>query len=125
QEGEKYLDEAKSSEGKDSIFIFGRSFKWSNDKDENYNIEKVVKDGEEYSQWIKEKHLSRGLAHNIMVASKNVRRKGILDFDLIPQIAYSLSRNIRDEQVKRKMIGRLITSKIEDSEIEFIKYPLM
>ena len=60
-----------------------------------------------------------------MVASKNVRRKGILDFDLIPQIAYSLSRNIRDEQVKRKMIGRLITSKIEDSEIEFIKYPLM
>ena len=55
QEGEKYLDEAKSTEGKDSIFIFGRSFKWSNDKDENYNIEKVVKDGgEEYSQWIKE-----------------------------------------------------------------------
>lgn len=121
-EGEKYLERAKGREGKDAICIFDKDFSWEGDV---YSIEKVVKDGNLYAEWINQGHLSRGLVHNIMVASKNINRKGNLDFDLVPQIAYSLSRNIQDEKIKGDMMKRLITPTIENSEIEFIKYPLM
>lgn len=121
-EGERYLEKAKEREGKDSICIFGKVFSW---KDDVCSIEEVVNDGNLYTEWMNRGYLSRGLVYNIMVASKNIRRKGSLDFDLIPQIAYSLSRNIQDEKVKRDMMGRLITPDIKDSEIDFIKYPLM
>ncbi len=121
-EGEKHLEKAKKCEEKDALCIFERNFRWSSDK---YSIEKVVKDGDEYTDWINREYLSRGLVYNIMVASKNIKRRGNLDFDLIPQIAYSLSRNIRDESIRDNMIERLITSNIKDSELEFIKYPLM
>lgn len=121
-EGEKYLERAKKREGKDSIGIFEEVFSW---KDDIYSIDKVVEDGNLYTEWIDKGYLSRGLVYNIMVASKNIKRRGNLDFDLIPQIAYSLSRNIQNEKVKRDMMGRLITPDIKDSEIKFIKYPLM
>ncbi|GMG97781.1 type III-A CRISPR-associated protein Cas10/Csm1 [Tepidimicrobium xylanilyticum] len=121
-EGENCLDGAKNHDGKDALYIFGQSFSWAKGK---YNVNKLVRDGEEYEKWIVKKYLSRSLAHNIMVGSKNIKRKGILDFDLIPQIAYSLSRNIENDTIKNNIIGRLITPRIEDSEIEFVKYPLM
>jgi CRISPR-associated protein Csm1 len=121
-EGEKYLERAKDREGKDSICIFEEVFSW---KDDIYSIDKVVEDGNLYAKWIKRGYMSRGLIYNIMVGSKNINRKGNLDFDLIPHLAYSLSRNIQDEKVKRDMMGRLVTPDIKDSEIEFIKYPLM
>ena len=94
-EGERCLDEAKSYEGKDALHVFGQAFSWSKGR---YNINKLIKDGLEYTDWIDNKYISRSLAYNIMVASKNIRRKGSLDFDLIPQIAYSLSRNIANEK---------------------------
>lgn len=121
-EGERCLDEAKSYEGKDALHVFGQAFSWSKGR---YNINKLIKDGLEYTDWIDNKYISRSLAYNIMVANKNIRRKGSLDFDLIPQIAYSLSRNIANEKVRESMIERLITPRMEDSEIEFVKYPLM
>lgn len=122
QEGEKYLEKAKSSKTKDSICIFNEAFRWDEDI---YNIKKVMKDGELYTKWLEENKLSRNLAFTIMVASKNINRKGNIDFDLIPLVAYLISRNVNDENVKKEMIDRLVTADIKDSEIEFVKYPLM
>ena len=122
QEGEKYLEKAKSSKTKDSICIFNEAFMWDEDI---YNIKKVMKDGELYTKWLEENKLSRNLAFTIMVASKNINRKGNIDFDLIPLVAYLISRNVNDENVKKEMIDRLVTADIKDSEIEFVKYPLM
>lgn len=122
QEGERYLGIAKSSDTKDSICIFEKAFRWNEGK---YNIKKVMEDGKLYADWIENKKLSRSLAFTIMVASKNIRRKDNLDLDLIPIVAYSLSRNIDDDSVRKEMIDRLITANINDSEIEFIKFPLM
>lgn len=121
-EGEKFLEKAKSSECKDSVYIFDKDFRWKNHL---FNIDKVVSDGEKYTSWLKDGLISRGLCYNIMIASKNINRKGNLDYDLIPQIAYSLSRNIQDKNVNNEMIQKLITPNIKDSEIEYIKYPLM
>lgn len=122
QEGEEYLSKAKENKGKDSICIFDEAFKWSGG---THNIEKIMGDGELYTKWLNEKKLSRGLAFIIMVASKNIKRKGNIDFDLIPKVAYSIARNVSDENVRQKLTNRLITPNIEDSEIEFVKYPLM
>ncbi len=121
-EGEKYLEKAKKREGKNALYMFEKDFSW---EDGMYSIKKLVENGEEYTDWINKKCISRGLAYNIMIGSRNINRKGQIDFDLIPQIAYSLSRNIKDERIKNDMIGRLITPHIKDSEIEFVKYPLM
>ena len=121
-EGEKALEDAKEYEGKDALSLLNKAFSWQKGK---YNVYKLVEDGIEYTNWINKGYISRNLAHDIMVASKNIRRKGNIDFDLIPQIAYSLSRNIQNERIINKMLERLITAHIEDSEIEFIKYPLM
>jgi len=121
-EGESYLKKAKDNESKDSICIFNKSFRWN---DGTYTIKKVMEDGKLYAEWLREKKLSRSLAFDIMVASKNINRKGNIDFDLIPIIAYSISRNVRDDNVKKELIDRLITKDIKNSEIEFIKYPLM
>ncbi|MCF6464272.1 type III-A CRISPR-associated protein Cas10/Csm1 [Clostridium sp. Cult1] len=121
-EGEKALEYAKEYEGKDALSLLNKAFSWQKGK---YNVYKLVEDGIEYANWINKEYISRNLAHDIMVGSKNIKRKGNIDFDLVPQIAYSLSRNIREEEIKSEMIRRLITPHIEDSEIEFIKYPLM
>lgn len=121
-EGEKYLDKAKDSNTKDSICIFGKAFRWNVGPE---SIEKVMEDGELYTKWLKEKKLSRSLAFTIMVASKNIKRKGNINFDLIPIIAYSIARNVKDDTVKNPLIEKLITGDVKASEIEFVKYPLM
>lgn len=121
-ESEKYLEKAKDRKGKDALCLFGKDFSWQYGK---YNVKKLVEDGREYADWINNKYISRGLVYNIMIASENIKRKGEIDFDLIPQLAYSISRNIKNEQIKNILIKRLITPHIEDSEIEFIRYPLM
>lgn len=121
-EGERYLGKAKSRNTKDSICIFEKAFRWNAERN---NIEKVMEDGELYANWLKEKKLSRNLAFNIMVASKNIKRKDALNLNLIPIIAYSITRNVADDEVRMEMMNRLITADIRESEIEFIKYPLM
>ncbi len=121
-EGERYLDIAKDNKTKDSICIFEKAFRWNEGPE---SVEKVMKDAELYTKWLKEKKLSRNLAFNIMVASKNIKRKGNINFDLIPIIAYSISRNVSDDNVRKELINRLITKDIKNSEIEFVKYPLM
>lgn len=122
EKSENYLDAAKSYKYKDSIYVLGKDFRWKNDLN---SIEKVMEDGKKYSIYLSEGLLSRGLAYSIMVGSKNIKRKGTLDFDLIPEIAYLISRNVQNNEIKNEMLAKLITPDIKDSEIESIKYPLM
>jgi len=123
QEADVYLEKAKMREGKNSICIFDNAIDWFGE----YSFEKSVQDAETYKKWENENKISKSLIYNIMLASKNIdlRRKRPQDFHLIPKLAYSLARNIKDENVLRELKRKLITSKIDDSEIEFIKFPLM
>lgn len=123
EEAEVYLEKAKEKEGKNSVCVFERAIDWFK-KD---SLDKAFKDSDEYKKWLEDKKVSKGLIYNIMIASKNISLKSVRpeDFDLIPRIAYFIARNVKDEEVRKKLSRKLITAKIEDSEIEFIKFPLM
>lgn len=122
EEAEKSLEKAKSRENKNSVCIFDCAINWFGKED---SLEKVLKESEMYKDWLQSKSISRSLIYTIMTASKNIKLNERIDFDLIPRIAYSLARNVNSKEIKEKMFKKLITSKIEDSEIEFIKLPLM
>ncbi|RKD31282.1 type III-A CRISPR-associated protein Cas10/Csm1 [Thermohalobacter berrensis] len=121
EDAENYLELAKSSEGKNSVCVFGEILNWYGDN----SLEKSIKEAENYKKWLENKHISRGLVYNIMIASKNFNKENRPDLDIIPRIAYSLSRNITDKDIKNYLFKKLITSDIEDSELDFIKVPLI
>ncbi len=123
EEAEKHLEKAKQKEGKDVVCIFNNVFSWFGKN----SLEKSLEESTIYKKLLEENKISRGLIYNIMLASKNIdlREKRPQDYDLMPKLVYALSRNIKDTEVCKTLSSKLITAKLEDSELPFVQYPLM
>jgi CRISPR-associated protein Csm1 len=119
-EGESLLEKSKNIEGKDRITILDNPFEWHGEN----SLEKAYAEGKEYAEWLKKNYISRGLIYNLMLASKNIKtNENRIDYDMIPKIAYSVSRNVTNKDVTRKIFTEVISSNVEVG-IEFVKYPL-
>jgi CRISPR-associated protein Csm1 len=122
EEAERYLEMAKNSEEKNAVCVYENVLNWFGIN----SLEKALEDSSIYKKWLSNKEISRGLIYNIMLASKNINSKNNRhDLDLIPRIAYSLSRNVSNKEIRNILLKKLITSRVEDSELEFVKIPLM
>lgn len=107
-EAEEYLSASKQLEGKNGITLIQTSCKM-----EEYH--QMLKKVNEYRDYIKKGYISRTNFHNIMTIldtdQKNVYLKNV------PVLLYSLKRNVKNNDIRQKLISDISSPKITMHEL--------
>ncbi len=128
-EAEEKLEHAKSVVYKEvayknSLSVLGETFSYETNQFTagQYCIEDVLKDADQFTDWLQQKKISRGLLYNIRLISKLPKN---VQLTYVPYLAYSIERNINDQELKQYLKNNLIVNEMKYSKLDYIKHPIM
>ncbi|NLM14041.1 MAG: type III-A CRISPR-associated protein Cas10/Csm1 [Epulopiscium sp.] len=125
KEADEYLEAAKNADEKDRLCVLNYPFTWK-DKGSDYNVEELLKEGKFYEDHIKDKSISRGLTYKILLASKSIDNRQFREeqLQIVPLLAYSITRNIKSSRLAAELKEKLLTLRNGVPGVEFARYPL-
>jgi len=99
--------EKSKDRGRNRITVFGDTVEW--ESTEIVSLKELLSLGEDIYSYVEDKRIPRGFVHGLL--RKYRQFNGGTDSNFIPAIIYQLTRNVKDEALRKELKSKLITDK--------------